>query len=412
MLISLVVAKGNQNQIGKDNKLLWKVKDDLQNFKKITSGHHILMGRKTFESIGKPLPNRTTLIISSNKNYPPIENCIVFDDCFRAIEYAKNNGEKELMVCGGASIYDFFIENNLVDKIYLTTINYNSEADRFFPEINSENWEVVNEKSFDKNEINEYSGKIEELVKIEKKMTLADDNFITYKSIKNDPTSNLDLVYFHGFYSSIDSKKCKFFENFCRENKINFTALNYLGHGNSSGNVEDFTVSDWLKNIELVIDKCCHKNLVFLGSSMGSWLSLLTAIKYKNRVKGVVAMSSAIDFLTESVAPYVKNFNDDIILKIPNKEGEFVNVITKKLWDDGIKYTLLSNEKIDLNCPIRFIHGMQDILIDYKIILKFMEKVESNDVKLTLLKDANHYMSRDLDLKNIVDNLKELLNII
>ncbi len=146
MLISLIVAKGNQNQIGKNNKLLWKVKDDLQNFKQLTTGHHILMGRKTFESIGKPLPNRTTLIITANKNFKKQENCEIFDCSYKAIEYAKSKGETELFVCGGSLIYNFFIENNLIDKLYLTNIDYNGEADKFFPEINYNNWKIINKK--------------------------------------------------------------------------------------------------------------------------------------------------------------------------------------------------------------------------------------------------------------------------
>lgn len=165
MLISLIVAKGNQNQIGKNNKLLWKVKDDLQNFKQLTTGHHILMGRKTFESIGKPLPNRTTLIITANKNFKKQENCEIFDCSYKAIEYAKSKGETELFVCGGSLIYNFFIENNLIDKLYLTNIDYNGEADKFFPEINYNNWKIINKKIIDKNNFNEYCGEMLTLVK-------------------------------------------------------------------------------------------------------------------------------------------------------------------------------------------------------------------------------------------------------
>ncbi len=165
MLISLIVAKGNQNQIGKNNKLLWKVKDDLQNFKQLTTGHHILMGRKTFESIGKPLPNRTTLIITANKNFKKQENCEIFDCSYKAIEYAKSKGETELFVCGGSLIYNFFIENNLIDKLYLTNVDYNGEADKFFPKIDYNNWKIINKKIIDKNNFNEYCGEMLTLVK-------------------------------------------------------------------------------------------------------------------------------------------------------------------------------------------------------------------------------------------------------
>ncbi len=249
---------------------------------------------------------------------------------------------------------------------------------------------------------------------MEERLILDKNNYITYKNIKNGTDYNFDLVYFHGFYSNMESKKCKFFENFCRENGIHFIALNYLGHGTSSGKVEDFTTTDWLENIKNVIDKCSKKNLIFLGSSMGSWLSFLTALNYEKRVKGIIGVSSAIDYLTESVEPNVKkeDFEKEIILKTPDKEGNFNNNITRKLWLDGKQYNLLTKEEIALECPIRLIHGMCDNLIDYKIPLKFIEKVKSKNAKITLIKDADHYMKRQSDLDVIVNNLVEIVNIL
>lgn len=160
MKISIIVAKGKNNQIGKDNKLLWKVKDDLKNFKNITVGHHILMGRRTFESIGKCLPNRTNMVITRNKNFVIPQDCFVFDCSYKAIEYAKNNNETELFVCGGNTIYKFFLENNLVDRIYLTEVDFDGDADTFFPEISKDDWNCKTILDFEKNDTNEYSGKI------------------------------------------------------------------------------------------------------------------------------------------------------------------------------------------------------------------------------------------------------------
>lgn len=249
---------------------------------------------------------------------------------------------------------------------------------------------------------------------MEQKLILDKNNFITYKNLKNGSDYDFDLVYFPGFCSSMESAKCKFFENFCKENGIHFITLNYLGHGSSSGKLEDFTITDWLENIKSVIDKCSenNKNLVFLGSSMGGWLSLLSALDYGKRVKGVIGMSTAIDFLTESVEPHVKkeDFEKDIILKTPDKNGNLTNNITKKLWIDGKKHDILTKEEINLSCPIRLIHGMNDNLIDYKIPLKFTEKVKSKNVKLTLIKDADHYLKRQSDLDIVVNDLVEIIS--
>ena len=160
MKISIVVAVGKNNQIGKGNKLLWNIKDDLKHFKNLTLNHHILMGRKTFESIGRALPKRTNMIITRNTNFVAPEECLIFDCSYKAIDFAKNNGETELFVCGGATIYKFFLENNLVDNIYLTRVDFDGEADSFFPELNMKNWNIEKISSFEKNEINEYSGEI------------------------------------------------------------------------------------------------------------------------------------------------------------------------------------------------------------------------------------------------------------
>lgn len=246
---------------------------------------------------------------------------------------------------------------------------------------------------------------------MEQKLFLNNSTYFTYKNINNNSNYDFDLLYLHGFYSSMNSTKCLFFENFCKNKKINFIALNYLGHGSSSGKVEDFTITDWLKNIKTIIDKFCHKRLLLLGSSMGSWLSFITALNYKNKIKGIVGISSAIDFLTEAVKPHIKSqdLNKEIVLQIPDKQGNIVNNITKKLLIDGEKYNLLNKNSIEIKCPIRFIHGMQDELINYTIPLKFIKKVKSENVKITIIKNANHFMQKDENINIILENLNELI---
>lgn len=165
MLVSIIVAKGNNNQIGFKNKLPWNVKEDLKYFKNLTTGHHILMGRRTFESIGKALPNRTTMVITRNQNFVKPDNVLVFDCSYKAMDFAKSKGENEIFICGGATIYKFFIENNLADKIYLTNVNYDGEGDTFFPELNKNDWELAEKTPFYKNKDNEYNGSFDVLIK-------------------------------------------------------------------------------------------------------------------------------------------------------------------------------------------------------------------------------------------------------
>lgn len=165
MIISIIVAMDNNNGIGKSNSLLCKLKDDLLNFKTLTKNHCVLMGRKTFESIGKPLPNRTNIIISRNYNMN-YANTFIFNDINQAIIFAKNKNESELFICGGGEIYSYCLENNLVNKIYLTKIHNNFDADTFFPKINFNQWKLISETQFKQNEFNDFNFSILELIKL------------------------------------------------------------------------------------------------------------------------------------------------------------------------------------------------------------------------------------------------------
>ena len=146
MIISMIVAIGENLEIGLDNKLLWQIPEDLKHFKKITTGHTLLMGRKTFESIGKPLPKRTSIILSNTLKMEDQDNCLVRSTINDAISTAKDSGESELFVIGGAQIYKQLLP--LVDKLYLSKINYRGKADVFFPQIDFSRWKEVEKKSF------------------------------------------------------------------------------------------------------------------------------------------------------------------------------------------------------------------------------------------------------------------------
>lgn len=158
MRVSLIVAKAENNVIGKNNQLPWHLKDDLQNFKKLTMGHHILMGRKTFESIGKALPGRMSLVISSEPR-PVQENVLWFNSIFRAIKHAERSGESELFIIGGEKIYKYAL--SLIDRIYLTEVKSNIQGDVYFPQLSLKNWKKVSEQDFVKNADNDYDFSIQ-----------------------------------------------------------------------------------------------------------------------------------------------------------------------------------------------------------------------------------------------------------
>lgn len=150
MSIVLVVAIDKNNAIGKDNQLIWHLPADLKHFKEITLGHYILMGRKTFESIGKPLPGRTSVVISRQKLSIPGCICVTsVDEALKVIP----PGE-DAYVIGGGEI--FRLTMPLAEKIYLTRVHHQFTADSFFPEISSNEWETLEEKSFEADEKHAY----------------------------------------------------------------------------------------------------------------------------------------------------------------------------------------------------------------------------------------------------------------
>jgi len=154
--ISLIVARATDNAIGKDNDLLWKIKDDLRLFKRTTAGHVVVHGRKSFESIGFPLPNRSNIIITRNKEYKA-DGAFVTNSLEEAIDLGhklEQNGE--LFILGGAEIYRQSLD--LVDRMYLSEVDGKfPEADAHFPEPNLNGWEKVKCDSYEKNETNEFA---------------------------------------------------------------------------------------------------------------------------------------------------------------------------------------------------------------------------------------------------------------
>lgn len=154
MLISLIVIADLENGIGINNQLLCHLPADLKYFKQTTSGHCIVMGRKTFESIGKPLPNRTNIVISRDQNLS-IEGCLVKPTIEAAIDYARNINETELFITGGGTLYELTLP--LANKVYLTRIHHRFHADTFFPELPKEDWELIHEAPHFADEKNAYN---------------------------------------------------------------------------------------------------------------------------------------------------------------------------------------------------------------------------------------------------------------
>lgn len=143
---------GENNEIGFENQLLWHLPKDLKHFKELTSGHPVIMGRKTYESIGKPLPNRTNIVISRKENWFE-EGILIVGSIKEAIKFAKKIDE-EIFILGGGKIYEQTID--LADKLEITLVKANLEADTYFPKIDESIWQKTDEVFHEKDEKNQF----------------------------------------------------------------------------------------------------------------------------------------------------------------------------------------------------------------------------------------------------------------
>ena len=138
MFISIIVAMDENRGIGIGNRLPWRLPDDLKYFKNTTLGHHLVMGRKTFDSLGKPLPGRINIVLTRDPNYNPGGEVVIAHSLGEALTHARSGQERETFICGGGALYRQSLP--LAHRLYLTLVHTQTEADVFFPPINPSNW--------------------------------------------------------------------------------------------------------------------------------------------------------------------------------------------------------------------------------------------------------------------------------
>jgi len=140
MIVSLIVAMDNSRGIGKDNTLPWHISSDLRRFKRVTMGHHLIMGRITYESIGRALPGRTNIVVTRDLSYKA-EGCLVVHSLGKAFQQVEMKGDEEVFVIGGEQVFEQVIDD--ADRIYLTEVDTEVDADVYFPEFEETEWQEV-----------------------------------------------------------------------------------------------------------------------------------------------------------------------------------------------------------------------------------------------------------------------------
>jgi len=223
------------------------------------------------------------------------------------------------------------------------------------------------------------------------------------------------VIFCGGYMSDMTGTKALSLEALCSDIGHSFLRFDYSGHGASGGLFKDGTISSWTQDALAVLDNITTGPQILVGSSMGGWIALLVALERKNRVQGLVGIAPAADFTQrlldkELTDEQLTAVHRDGLIKIKSPYAEEPYVFTKNLLEDGAKHRLL-NRTIELNCPVRFLHGMQDDSVPWKYSLELANSLSSNDVEITLVKAGNHRLSEEGDIARLRKTVVDLIEV-
>ena len=230
--------------------------------------------------------------------------------------------------------------------------------------------------------------------------------------ISNIYKNSLCIVFLHGFMSDLEGEKPRALLNFAKKNKVSFLALEYSGHGKSSGKFIDGNISKWSEQTsKLIIKKTKGSNLILVGSSMGAWISLKQFEIFKNRIIGFLGIGAAPEFLEHIMwKKFSKKMKKETIKKgIYNlKHGDYEYPITYQLIKDGRKNKVL-NKKINLKIKVTMVHGEKDEAVPVSYSRKVLRLFPNAHKKINVIKNGNHSLSNRRGLKIILKELKLLI---
>ncbi len=217
------------------------------------------------------------------------------------------------------------------------------------------------------------------------------------------------IVFLHGFMSDLEGKKPKIFLNFAKKNKLGFIALEYSGHGKSTGKFTKGNISKWTRETYLLLKKTVKKNKIFfIGSSMGAWISLNQFKFFKNQIKGFLGIGSAPEFLENLMwKKFTKKMKAETIKKgiYYLKHGNYTYPITLQLLSDGKKNRVF-NKKIKSKIKVTMVHGQKDEVVPVSYSKKILKIFTNAKKKLVIVKNGDHSLSSNKGLKILKKEIK------
>ena len=221
------------------------------------------------------------------------------------------------------------------------------------------------------------------------------------------------IVFLHGFMSDLDGKKPRSFLKFAKKNKLGFLALEYSGHGKSSGKFTKGNISKWTKETSILIKKIVKTNkIIFIGSSMGAWIALNQFKIFKKQIKGFLGIGSAPEFLENLMwNKFSKKMKAETIKnRIYNlKHGDYIYPITLQLIKDGRKNIVL-NKKMNYKINITMVHGQKDEVVPISYSKKVLKIFKNSRKKLVIIKNGDHSLSSPKHLVMLKKELKLIIN--
>ncbi len=233
---------------------------------------------------------------------------------------------------------------------------------------------------------------------------------LRYLSINQN--SNLYVVFLHGFMSDIEGDKPKNFLKYCKKRKLGFLAIEYSGHGKSTGKFTEGNISKWTKETKFILSKIIkNKKFIIVGSSMGSWLSINLFKYFKKQIKGFLGIGSAPEFLERLMwKKFSKKIKNEIIKNgiYHLKHGDYEYPITYQLIKDGRANNVL-NKKYKIKIPVTMIHGSKDEVVPVSYSKKVLNIFNNARKKILVIRNGDHSLSNKTNLKKINNELDKIL---
>ena len=232
---------------------------------------------------------------------------------------------------------------------------------------------------------------------------------IAYKSLKG---KGLGIIFIHGLNSDMSGNKALTVERYARKNKLNFIRFDCRGHGKSEGKFEEFTMSDWRKDLLDIIDNLTRGPQILIGSSMGGWLMMLAAKARPQRITGMIGLAAAPDFGKDLYNELNKKNKQEINTKGITKYMSygFPFYLTKKFFIEAEKNRVLKKQ-FRYTKPLVLIHGLKDDVVKEDVPRQILKKVTGKNVNIIYLKESDHRLSSDNDLKIITQSIEYIRNL-